>query len=331
MIQHRFSDSGTAGQAASQYAEAQFAPAVLMVRPAHFGFNPQTAQSNRFQRDAQQSSASSARALAEFSTLYGALKAAGVRTCVVEDTPAPVKPDAVFPNNWVSFHNDGTIVLYPMCAANRRPERRVDILAAVEAELPFRRRRLLDLSAEETRGRYLEGTGSLVLDPVERVVYACRSARTDEALVHEWARAMQYEAEVFDAFDKQGTALYHTNVMLGIGSRCAVICSEALDAEDRQRVRARLGASGREIVEIGMAAMYAFACNVLELRAQSLAGAMQSVLVMSSKARAAFDAQAWARLCAAVDQIIDVAVPTIEAQGGGGVRCMLAEVPESRA
>ncbi len=330
MIQHQFREHGAAAQATPQPAQDLLAPAVLMVRPAHFGFNPQTAHSNRFQRDAQVSAASSARALAEFSALHGALQAAGVRTCVIEDTLQPVKPDAVFPNNWVSFHSDGTIVLYPMCAPNRRPERRADILGLVEVELPFRRRRLLDLSAEESRGRYLEGTGSLVLDPRERVVYACRSARTDESLVREWARAMQYQAEVFDAFDGEGKALYHTNVMLSIGSRYAVICSEAIAAKDRERVRERLKASGRDLVEIGMNAMYAFACNVLELRARTSAGAMQSVLVMSSTARAAFDAEQWATLEAAVDRIIDVAIPTIETEGGGGVRCMLAEVPESR-
>jgi hypothetical protein len=331
MIQPKFSRYGAEAPAASWPAEAQGAPAVLMVRPARFGFNPQTAQSNRFQREVQESSASSARALAEFSALHGALKAAGVRTCVVEDTAQPAKPDAVFPNNWVSFHGDGTIVLYPMHAANRRAERRADILAMVEAELTFNRRRLLDFSAEETRGRYLEGTGSLVLDHINHVAYACRSARTDESLVHEWARAMEYQAEVFDASDPDGQALYHTNVMLAIGSRCAVICSEAVAPKDRQRVLERLKATGRELIEVSMAAMYAFACNVLELRVQAQAGPAQSVLVMSSKARAAFDAKQWAQLDASVDRIVDVAIPTIETQGGGGMRCMLAEVPESRA
>ena len=331
MIQPKFSHQGAKAAAASRPAETQGAPAVLMVRPARFGFNPQTAQSNRFQREAQESSASSARAQAEFSALHGALKAAGVRTCVVADTPQPAKPDAVFPNNWVSFHADGTIVVYPMHAANRRAERRAEILAAVEAELTFSRRRLLDFSAEEKRGRYLEGTGSLVIDHINHVAYACRSARTDESLVHEWAKAMQYQAEVFEAADHDGQALYHTNVMLSIGSRCAVICSEAIAPKDKQRVLARLRASGRELIEVSTAAMVAFACNVLELRAHTQVGPAQSLLVMSSKARAAFDPEQWAQLNASVDCIIDVAIPTIETQGGGGVRCMLAEVPESRA
>jgi hypothetical protein len=333
MSQRQFSDSGTAGQSsgAAQRPEAQCAPAVLMVRPAHFGYNPQTAGSNRFQRDAREAASSTTRALPEFAALHAALQDAGVRTCVVEDTHEPVKPDAVFPNNWVSFHNDGTVVLYPMHAENRRLERRLDILEAVESELSFHRRRLLDLSAEETRGRYLEGTGSLVLDHVERVAYACRSARTDESLVREWARAMHYEAEVFDAVGRDGAALYHTNIMLAIGSRCAVLCSEALALSDRDRVRSRLAAPGLEVIEIGMEAMYAFAGNVLELRAHTGAAATQSVLVLSSRARAAFEAKPWAQLSATVDRVIDVAVPTIESQGGGGVRCMMAEVPESPA
>jgi hypothetical protein len=333
MTQQQYSDSdiGTAPSRAAPRATLQCAPAVLMVRPAQFGYNPQTAASNRFQREAPHSASSPAQALAlsEFSGLLAALQAAGVATCIAEDTPEPAKPDAVFPNNWVSFHADGTIVLYPMCADNRRPERRLDILAAVERALPFRRRRLLDLSAEEARGRYLEGTGSLVLDHVGRVAYACRSARTDESLVREWARAMDYEAEVFDAVGRDGAPLYHTNVMLAIGSRCAVLCGEALAPGDRERVRARLAASARALIEISMAAMHEFAGNLLELRAMAPTGATQGVLVMSRRARAAFCAAQWAQLHAGVDRVIEVALPTIETQGGGGVRCMLAEVPES--
>jgi hypothetical protein len=330
MSQRQFSDSPTpSASEIAQRVKMQCAPAVLMVRPAHFAFNPQTAASNRFQRDARGPFPSPALALAEFSVLQAALQDAGVQVCLVEDTLAPVKPDAVFPNNWVSFHRDGTIVLYPMHAENRRLERRVEILAAVERELSFRRRRLLDLSGEEARGRYLEGTGSLVLDHVDRVAYACRSARTDESLVREWARAMDYEAEVFDAVGQDGAPLYHTNVMLSIGSRCAVICAEAIVEKDRDRVCERLSGSGRALIEIGMPAMHEFAGNVLELRAQGDA-AEQSLLVVSVRARAAFDAGQWSQIKGCVSRVIEVSVPTIETLGGGGVRCMLAEVPPSR-
>lgn len=271
----------------------QCAPAVLLVRPARFGYNPQTAHSNRFQRDALRAESSEAQVLVEFESLRSALHSAGVRQCVAFDTHEPIKPDAVFPNNWISFHRDGTIVLYPMHAPNRRLERRMEILAAVE-----------------------------------RVAYACRSARTDESLVREWARLMAYEPELFDATDGSGMPLYHTNVMLAIGSRCVIICSDALAYPDRARVLERLRASGREIIEIGLDAMRGFAGNMLELRVPGEAAAAQSVFVMSARARANLSATQWGQLSAVADRILAIAVPTIETFGGGSVRCMLAEVPE---
>jgi hypothetical protein len=314
----------TAGR--SSAVRAQCAPAVLMIRPAHFGYNAQTAASNRFQQSGE--AISPAAAASEFEALAAALAAAGVGTCIVEDTDQPIKPDAVFPNNWVSFHEDGTIVLYPMHAANRRPERRPDVLAAVEQGLSFRCRHLLDLSGEESQGRYLEGTGSLVLDRIGRIAYACRSARTDESLAREWARAMRYELEMFDAVGADGTPIYHTNVMLAIGARCAVICSDAIGEADRARVRARLLASGRELLEIDLAAMAEFAGNLLELRTPGARGEDCSLMVLSARARAAFAAPLLSRLAAMVDRIVEVPIPAIETLGGGGVRCMLAEVPE---
>jgi hypothetical protein len=309
---------------------AQCAPAVLMIRPVHFGFNAQTAPSNRFQRNPGAVFSVEA-ARQEFAGLARALEAAGVHTCVIEDTPDPVKPDAVFPNNWVSFHDDGTIVLYPMQAANRRRERRLDALATVDRELHFGCRHLLDLSGEEQHGRYLEGTGSLVLDHIGRVAYACRSARTDESLAREWAQAMRYELEIFDAAGVDGAPIYHTNVMLAIGARCAVLCGDAVAADDRERVRARLRDSGRELIEIGHAAMSEFAGNMLELRAPTPEGDAQSLLLLSSRARAALEPAQLARIGETVDRILEVSIPIVETVGGGGVRCMLAEVPEVRA
>jgi hypothetical protein len=320
---------------------AQCAPAVLMVRPARFGFNRETAASNCFQCEVGPDAADPAHARSEFDLLQRALQASGVRTCVIDDSPEPAKPDAIFPNNWVSFHADGTVVLYPMQAMNRRSERRLEVLSVVERSLPFQCRHLFDLSAEEERGRYLEGTGSLVLDHVQRIAYVCRSPRSDESLAREWAQAMGYEAEIFDATDRAGASIYHTNVLLAIGTRFAVLCGEALAARDRPRIVERLRASGRELIEIDRGAMHAFAGNVLELRARTSAtdaagapaelhGTAHSLLVMSSRSQRAFDAVQWRRLEAAVDRVIDVAIPTIETLGGGGVRCMLAEVPEVR-
>ena len=301
-----------------------------MVQPAHFGFNAQTAQSNRFQHQPQ-GGASAQAARVEWAALAQALASAGVRTCTVDDTASPIKPDAVFPNNWVSFHDDGTIVLYPMQAVNRRLERRLDVLAAVEHQLRFRCRHLLDLSHEEAAGRYLEGTGSLVLDHLGRVAYACRSVRTHESLVQEWARAMRYEAEVFDAVGSDGTPIYHTNVMLAIGARFAVVCSQAVASRDRARVLARLRDSGRELIEIGFAAMQDFAGNLLELQAPTDDGGTQSLLVMSTRAHTALGRERLSRITAAVDRVLDIPLPIIETVGGGGARCMLAEVPDVRA
>jgi hypothetical protein len=238
----------------------------------------------------------------------------------------------VFPNNWVSFHADGTVVLYPMQAPNRREERRIEILQAVEARLHFRRSRLVDLRAHEDQGHMLEGTGSLVLDHVHRIAYACRSPRTDESLVHKWSELMNYEPLVFDSLGTDGTPIYHTNVLLSIGSRWAVVCTDAIVEADRERVLRRLADRGREIIEISAQAMAGFACNILELQGSQTSGGTRSVLVLSDTAHSGLrklDNKAWERLNDRVDQVVTAAIPTIETAGGGSVRCMLAEVPET--
>jgi hypothetical protein len=310
----------------------QAAAGALLLRPARFGFNTQTAASNRFQRTASDAEDGGRRARLEFEALRSGLCGAGVRVCAVDDTPEPPKPDAVFPNNWVSFHRDGTAFLYPMQAANRRSERRLEVLSAVERDLGWRRRRLIDWGSLEHSGRHLEGTGSLVLDHVHRVAYACRSARTDADLVRDWSQLMGYEAVVFDAHGSDGIALYHTNVMLSIGTRWVVVCADSIAAADRERVLRSLRRSGRSVFEIGMELMLAFGANVLELRGQSHVETLQHVLVVSLQACRAWQQHArpdWERLRACVDRIVEVAVPTIERLGGGSVRCMIAEVPDS--
>ena len=301
------------------------------MRPAQFGYNVQTAATNRFQQQAGITPDTAARACVEFERLRAGLSAAGVRVCAVDDTVAPVKPDAVFPNNWVSFHRDGTIVLYPMQADNRRAERRWDVIAEAQAQLQFRRRRLLDLRRHEREGRFLEGTGSLVLDHVQRIAYACRSERTEESLVRVWSRQMDYEPLLFDACGRDGTALYHTNVVLCIGSRWAAVCSEAIAQADRTRVLQRLRGCGRELIELSLSALDGFAANMLELSGKGASGAPRTVLLMSESAHVAWqrsDAQCLRTLSGQVDQVLVVAVPTIETVGGGSVRCMVAEVPE---
>jgi len=318
--------------AAPAAGRAQCTGAVLMVRPACFGYNPQTAASNDLQQQAALPAAVLvAQAQAEFDGFVNALRAEGIAVHVAEDSAEPCKPDAVFPNNWVSLHSDGTVVLYPMLAANRRLERQLSFIKALEPALGFRCQRLLDFSPHEQQGRYLEGTGSLVLDHVRRIAYANRSARTDEGLVREWAQALHYQPVIFDALDERGAPYYHTNVLLWIGTRCAVLCAEALPAADRETVRASLRASGRELIEIDRAAVRAFAGNLLELCSWDEALGDCSVLVMSGSARAAFTPVQYARLSGSVDSVIVAPVPLIEQVGGGSVRCMLAEVPQGLA
>jgi hypothetical protein len=244
----------------------------------------------------------------------------------VEDTTEPAKPDAVFPNNWVSFHADGTVVLYPMQAETRRRERRREVIDAVVERLGFKVARILDLTHHEQEGRFLEGTGSLILDHVERVVYASLSPRTHPAVVEEWAREMGYSPCVFSAFDRGGVPLYHTNVLMCVGARMAVIGTEAVAPDDRARTLDRLRAGGREVIEIGHDEIGRFAGNMLELATWDEALGDSQVLVMSESARQGLRPDNFARLSAATDAVLAVPVPTIERLGGGSVRCMLAEV-----
>ena len=308
-------------------ARRQCAEAVLMVRPASFGYNPETASTNTLQRPpAGAGGGEAALARKEHQALAAALASEGVEVCLVEDTPEPAKPDAAFPNNWVSFHEDGTVVLYPMQAPSRRRERREDIIDAVTARLGFKVARILDLTSHEAQNRYLEGTGSLVLDHIERTAYACLSPRTHTAVVEEWCRELEYEPVIFSAVDRAGVPLYHTNVMLCIGESLAVVGTEAIVAADRERVLERLRGTGREVIELGHGEIERFGGNMLELGTWDEALGDSRVLVMSDAARHALTPEAFSRLSACTDQVLAVPVPTIERLGGGGVRCLLAEV-----
>jgi hypothetical protein len=228
----------------------------------------------------------------------------------------------VFPNNWVTFHPDGTVVLYPMLAPNRRLERRLDLLLALEREGPYQVRRVVDLTHHEQRGRYLEGTGSLVLDHVARVAYACLSPRTHLEPLQEFCAELGYEPCVFRALDAEGVPVYHTNVVLSVGRHVAVVAASSVADADRGRLLENLAAGGRHLESIDHTQVARFAGNALELRTAT----GESVLAMSAQAFAAFGPDARARLASGVDRIVAVPVPTIERLGGGSVRCMIAEV-----
>lgn len=223
----------------------------------------------------------------------------------------------------MSFHADGTVVLYPMRDPTRRAERREAVLDAVKAQLGFHETRRVDLSAEEAHNRFLEGTGSLVLDHRCRVAYACRSPRTDEQLVREWAQALGYEPCLFDAATADGTPVYHTNVLLWIGERVAGVGLEWVAPTQRAALRAKLAASGRSLLLLDDAQLLQFAGNMLEVTAPDL----RRHLVMSGSARASLREADLALLAEAGSLPLVAAIPTIERLGGGSVRCMLAEVP----
>ncbi len=302
--------------------EPQSARAVLMVRPARFGFNPQTAGSNVFQRELGPAgdAGRQSQVLGEFDGLATALDRAGVQVVVAEDSAVPIKPDAVFPNNWVSFHRDGTVVLYPMLAVNRRLERREDLVAQVAREGSYRIARTVDLSHREAEAKFLEGTGSLVLDRTSRIAYACLSPRTDLDVLGEFAQLLDYELMTFDAEDG-GEPIYHTNVLMAVGTEFAVLCGESIaNPGHRAAVRSKLVATGHEIIDISPEQMRRFAGNVLELD-----GARGKLIAMSSAAWSAFDARQRRQL-EGHGGIVSADIATIERLGGGSVRCMLAEI-----
>jgi hypothetical protein len=300
----------------------QTAAAVMMVRPASFGWNPETADSNRFQASAPGDGESAAAAVAEFDAVAAALADAGVSVHAFADRAEPACPDAVFPNNWVSFHADGTVVLYPMLAPSRRRERRLDLVFELERRAGYRVERLLDLTHHELRGHFLEGTGSVVFDHVNRTAYACRSPRTHVEVLEDLCTELGYVPVAFDAVDATGVPVYHTNVMLSIGTGYALVCAAAVPVQQREALLGRLSAGGRRVLAIDQAQMAAFAGNVLELRGSGstrvLAGSCRALDSLAPPQRDA--------LAACVDGLVAVPVPTIEALGGGSVRCMLAEI-----
>lgn len=289
-----------------------------MVRPAAFGFNPEAALSNAFASAADGDVAKAA--LAEFDGLASALENAGIEVLILEDRADPGKPDAVFPNNWVSFRADGTMVIYPMATGPRRLERRAaDVEELVRAH-GLEVRRTVDLSGLEDRGHYLEGTGSMILDRPLGRAFAALGPRTSIEALAAYGDATGEEVITFDCADRSGRPIYHTNVMLSLGERFAVLCPDAIEAVDRERVIAAIEASGREMIAVGFDEMERFACNILALR-----GREGPVIALSATALASLSHDARERL-ERHGELVAAPIPTIERVGGGSVRCMIADV-----
>lgn len=292
---------------------------LLMIRPVDFKFNEQTAGDNKFQVASEQENVQQ-QALAEFDGFVNILRENGVDVTVVSDTLSPETPDSIFPNNWVSFHEDGSVFLYPMHSPNRRQERRRDIID--ELGKTFEVNHLTDLSFFEQQQLFLEGTGSLVLDRTNKIAYACLSVRTDEEVLKNFAMLSGYEVVAFQAVDQNNFPIYHTNVMMCIGEKFAVVCLESIKStEDKISVLASFKATNKTVIDISFDQMNHFAGNMLEV--QNKDG--ESLLVMSEQALKALHGTQITAL-SAISKIVTAPIYTIEQNGGGSARCMLAEV-----
>lgn len=296
---------------------------VLMIRPVAFGFNEQTAENNFFQVNSEDGNVQQ-KALREFDLYVEELRRHDIEVIVIEDTPEPHTPDSVFPNNWVSFGEDGTVILYPMFAPNRRAERRRDILDVLKKK-GFDVKSVIDLSHYEETGRYLEGTGSIIFDHELRIAYGALSQRLDEGLFLRFCNEFHYEPVVFHSyqiFEGQRVPVYHTNVMMCIADAYAVVCLQSIDdPAEREFVRQKLLSSGKEIIEITEIQMHHFAGNMLQLHNKD----GERFLVMSRSARESLSQEQISRI-EMFNRIISVGLETTEQNGGGSARCMLAEV-----
>jgi hypothetical protein len=292
---------------------------LLMIRPVHFAYNKETAVNNAFQVAGDERNVQ-LKALQEFDQFVKLLRENGVQVLVINDSIEPHTPDSIFPNNWISFHNDGTIVLYPMFAPNRRQERKPEVLEQIRRQ--FNIRQVIDLSNHEDQHKFLEGTGSMVLDRDKNIAYACISPRTDETLLEVFCEDMNFHAVPFTALDEDGGQIYHTNVMMCVADRYVVICLDSIDDEqERKMVSQTIINSGKEIIEISLDQMNHFAGNMLQVHNEE----GKKLLVMSSRAYFALANDQLEKL-ESYNTIIHAPLDTIESNGGGSARCMMAEI-----
>jgi hypothetical protein len=290
-----------------------------MIRPLHFAFNPETAVNNSFQVKSDIENLS-AEAVREFDAFVNVLRKEGIDVTVVEDSPEPHTPDAIFPNNWISLHEDGVYCLYPMFAPNRRKERKTEVIELIRKK--FKYHQVIDFSKYESENRFLEGTGSMVLDRDQRIAYACLSSRTDSGILEDFCKKLHYRPIVFHATDNSGEAIYHTNVMMCVADRFVVICLDSIqEPAEKNRVTEAILGSGKEIIPISPDQMNRFAGNMLQLENKS----GEKILVMSSAAWHALHSDQKAKL-AIYNRFLYASLQNIEANGGGSARCMIAEI-----
>ncbi len=290
-----------------------------MIRPVSFGYNAETAVNNAFQVKGEQDDVQY-KALKEFDAFVNVLRQNGVDVIVTEDTIEPHTPDSIFPNNWVSFHNDGTVLLYPMYAVNRRAERKQHVIDAIAEKFTIKKK--IDLSNYESREIYLEGTGSMVLDRDNEIAYACLSPRTNDTVLSDFCRQMGYTPVIFAAVDDAGKAIYHTNVMMCVADKYIVICLDSIpDKREKKHVIEKIKETGKELIDITLGQMNRFAGNMLQVENRQ----GEKLIVMSTQAFDSLSDEQKKKL-QSFNKIIHSPLTTIETNGGGSARCMMAEV-----
>ncbi|WP_207425362.1 citrulline utilization hydrolase CtlX [Pedobacter sp. SYSU D00535] len=295
------------------------ASSILMIRPASFGYNPETAVSNAFQTSRETGVAAQERALEEFDAFSERLQLAGIDVTVVQDEQDPYTPDSIFPNNWLSTHPNGKVFLYPMEVPSRRLERKPAVLEAIKSR--FEVTEVIDLSFFENEGKFLEGTGSMVLDEVTRTAFACCSGRTNVEVLEYFCEIADFHPLTFTAVDLHQKPVYHTNVMMCLGERFGVICMDSIpDQKEKTRVINELKNSGRELIAISQEQLSSFAGNMLQLEATG-----RKVIVMSEQARNSLVPEQL-KVLKKYGDIVSADLRTIESCGGGSARCMIAEL-----
>ncbi|NQW78050.1 MAG: amidinotransferase [Chitinophagaceae bacterium] len=292
---------------------------ILMVRPYQFYFNQQTASNNFFQSNINIENANEL-AIAEFDTMVEKLRAHQILVKVVQDTQNPSTPDSIFPNNWISTHADGTLCLYPMFAENRRAERKLSVIEFLQSN--YKIENVLDLTNLEKEGKFLEGTGSMVLDHQHKIAYGCLSERLDKEAFISWCDKMQFKPIAFKAVDDKVQPIYHTNVMMCMANQFVVICLDSIpNKQEKQMLLDSFARTNKEVIEISQDQLNHFAGNMLQV----FDIAEKPYLIMSEQAHSSINA-AQLKSLEKYNPLIPIAIPTIEALGGGSTRCMMAEI-----